>query len=284
MIEDAPIQLQENFIDCPLRLGEVLNHLMQEFDKLLQIMHRLRNECPWDKEQDLKSLRKYLLEEAYECVTAMDQIETHGQEALIEELGDVLLQVVFQAEVLGEPTHRSLIEDILKSLNDKLVRRHPHIFDKAEVKTAEEVHRRWEEIKKSEKPASDNPLESVAHSLTALQRAQKFGDKAKKMRFDWLKPQDVWLQFESEVKELEEAKTPAEKEHEIGDLFFCLVQYARHLGIDSETALHLANQRFEARFKTMHEIAKDEKRSFDSYTLDEKEILWARAKEKLKNS
>ncbi len=258
---------------------------MQEFNELLAIMHKLRQECPWDKEQDLLSLRKYLLEEAYECATAMDEVASVGVGPLIEELGDVLLQIVFQAELISEMTGSDAVRKVIAGLNEKLIRRHPHVFGDAEADSTSAVLKRWDEIKMAEKSKTPSAslIDGIAKSLTGLQRAQKFGDRSKKIKFDWSQPEEVWAQFESEVKELREAKTSAEIEHEVGDLFFCLVQYARHRGVDSELALHKANQRFESRFKKMEEIAKREKKEFESYSLTEKEELWLKAKEELKN-
>ncbi|MDB5038195.1 MAG: MazG family protein [Bacteriovoracaceae bacterium] len=253
---------------------------MKEFDELLAIMHKLRLECPWDKEQDLKSLRKYLLEESYECVGAIDEISTHGIEPLIEELGDVLLQVVFQAEILSEETKEQTIKIVLDTLKEKLIRRHPHVFGDQKASNSKEVLKRWDEIKKSEKPIvkDASQLDGITRSHTALQLAQKLGDRSKKIDFDWGKPSEVWKQFESEVEELKKAKTPDEKEHELGDVFFSLVQWARHEKLDAEVVLAKANARFERRFKKMEEFARKKNQNFATLSAPEKEKLWQEAK------
>lgn len=254
---------------------------MKAFDELVEIMHRLRNECPWDREQDLKSLRKYLLEEAYECVSAIDEINENGTDPVIEENGDVLLQVLFQSELLSETLKRPVIELVLEDLKSKLIRRHPHVFGDQVAKDSESVLKRWDEIKKSEKgDAPESILDGVAKSLTALQRAQKFGDRSHKVNFDWSKAEDVWNEgVVPEMNELLEAKGSAEIEEELGDLLFSLVQWGRHHGIDAEVALHKTNQKFLRRFHAMELMSKDQNKNFSELSLPEKEDLWLKAKE-----
>lgn len=255
--------------------------LVKEFDELLEIMHRLRHECPWDKEQNLQTLRRYLLEEAYECVAAINEIPEHGLDPVIEEVGDVLLQVLFQSELLSEELKRPAMQLVMEGLKSKLIRRHPHVFGDQEAKNAEAVLKRWDEIKKSEKKqASSSALEGVSKSMTALQLAQKFGDRSKKVQFDWKSAKEVWSEgVESEMNELLAASTTDEKEDELGDLLFSLVQWARHEGIDAETALARTNRKFEKRFKAMEAAATSKKQNFPSLTIQEKEDLWRQAKE-----
>jgi tetrapyrrole methylase family protein/MazG family protein len=249
---------------------------VKEFDELIEIMHRLRKECPWDKEQNLSSLRRYLLEEAYECVAAIDELASTGAEPLIEELGDVLLQVLFQSELLTEQTNEPAILAVLNTLKSKLIRRHPHVFGNQEAKNAEAVLKRWDEIKKAEKGGSaSGALANISRSLTALQLSQKFGERSKKVEFDWPNSKEVWQQVTSEIDELLQAKELDQKEEELGDVLFSLVQWARHEGLDAETALARTNRKFQRRFEKMEEIGGTE---FASLPLEQKEMLWQQAK------
>lgn len=252
---------------------------MKEFDELIDVMHRLRSECPWDREQNLKSLRSYLLEEAYECVDALDQVEKDGTAPLIEELGDVLLQVVFQSEILSEQLKREVIRDVLKNLVEKLIRRHPHVFGDQKISDPSKALDQWNEIKKKEKgDQKKSAFSDLPKALTAIQRAQKIGAKSKKLAFDWTSTADVKRQIESEEEELSQAKTLDEKHHELGDVLFSWVQWARHEGIDSEVALHSANTRFLSRFQKMLELKQIDESSFKDLSSEEKESLWKQAK------
>ena len=251
---------------------------MKEFDELLEIMHRLRRECPWDRDQNLLSLRSYLLEEAYECLEAMSSPDENHH---IEELGDLLLQIIFQAEILSEQNpDRPAILKIIQSLKDKLVRRHPHVFEDKKLSQASEVASQWDEIKKSEKKSSNAKsfLDGISKSLTSLQLAQKLGDKSKKVKFDWNTSDEVWNQLLLEMEELKQAKTQKEKEHELGDVFFSLVQWGRHQNIDAEVILATANSRFQSRFRKMEAEASKSNTPFQDLSLDEKEKLWKKAK------
>lgn len=251
---------------------------MKEFEELLDIMHRLRQECPWDRDQNLLSLRAYLLEEAYECLEAMNSPDENHH---IEELGDLLLQIIFQAEILSEqnPNGPAILK-VIQTLKDKLIRRHPHVFADKKLSQASEVAGQWDEIKKSEKKSSDQKslLDGISKSLTSLQLAQKLGDKSRKVKFDWNTSEEVWKQFLSEIEELKQAKTSSEKEHEIGDVFFSLVQWARHQNIDAEVALATANSRFRSRFQKMEAEASKTKTPFQDLSLEDKEKLWQKAK------
>lgn len=261
---------------------------MKAFDEMVAVMHRLRHECPWDKEQTLTTLRKYLIEEAYECLAAMNDYLDSPTEAnlanLVEELGDVQLQVLFQAELLTEITQTPALERLLLQLKEKLIRRHPHVFKPAEAdpkRSAVEVYQQWNEIKASEKPKVASLLGEIPKDFTALMRAQKLGDKAKKIKFDWNHKEEVWKQVLSEQAELEKAQTASEKEEELGDLLFSLVQWARHEGIDAETALAKANQKFERRCEVMFSEATKTGVPFTDLSLKQMEDLWQRAKKEL---
>lgn len=253
---------------------------MNDFNELLKIMKTLRQKCPWDQEQSIDSLRTYLLEEAYECVDAMHELPSKGPHHLIEELGDVLLQVVFQAEILSESAKSRVIDQIIDELCKKLVRRHPHVFGDELASNSQDVLKRWDEIKKSEKNENEGSQDRFAHipkSITSSQRAQKIGKLAKKMKFDWENSEQVWAQVQEEFKEVEEAKTSKDQEEELGDLLFSLAQWARHKKIDLEVCLQKANKKFENRFREMEKICPNS--SFEDLDLSEKENLWKRVKE-----
>jgi MazG family protein len=271
------------------------------FEQSVAIMARLRapGGCPWDREQSFDSIRKYTLEETYEV---FDAIERRDWPHLAEELGDLLLQVLFYAEMAANDGHFS-IDDVIDHLNNKLVRRHPHVFgeeaswaagNRAEVDAAVEgssaaVLRNWEEIKLAEKrpAATTEPvsrLDSVQRAMPALAEAAKLGAKARKSGFDWPNWRDLLPKLVEETAELEaEAASddPARKpavEAELGDLLFTVVNLGRHLGVDAEMALRGCNRRFRQRFSAM-ELASE--RPLEELSPNELEALWAAAKRKL---
>ncbi len=269
---------------------------MREMDEMVEIMHRLRTECPWDKEQSLKTLRSYLLEESYECLSAMNDFiaapTPANRKELVEELGDVLLQILFQSEILGESASgKTVFAEVCNTLQEKLVRRHPHIFEgKNKSMSAEEVHRQWDQIKAEEKnspekklkPAAAGAFQDLKLTGSALMDAEKIGKRSKKIKFDWRNAEEVWRHFKTEVDELENAKTFEEKSEELGDVFFTLAQWARHAGVDSEVSAASSNQKFLKRFQLMEEFAGKSSEDFKKLSLEEKEQLWVRAKEKLR--
>jgi MazG family protein len=271
------------------------------FEQSVAIMARLRapGGCPWDREQSFDSIRKYTLEETYEV---FDAIERRDWPHLAEELGDLLLQVLFYAEMAANDGHFS-IDDVIDHLNNKLVRRHPHVFgeeaswaagNRAEVDAAVEgssaaVLRNWEEIKLAEKrpAATTEPvsrLDSVQRAMPALAEAAKLGAKARKSGFDWPNWRDLLPKLVEETAELEaEAASddPARKpavEAELGDLLFTVVNLGRHLGVDAEMALRGCNRRFRQRFSAM-ELASE--RPLEELSPNELEALWVAAKRKL---
>lgn len=262
---------------------------MTEFDQLVEIMARLRQECPWDQEQSLETLRTYLIEETYECLDAMNGVieRPESPEAIAhlrEELGDVLLQVLFQAKILHESSQKNEIQLILQHLKDKLIRRHPHIFSDAKAGTADEVHRRWNEIKRSEKPKASSHLGDLSKGASPLSKAHKIGEKCNKLKFDWETKDQVWKDVESEIDELKRATTRSEQESELGDILFSLVQWGRHHGMSAEAALAGANDRFLKRFQKMESYCQNEGMKFEDLSLKEKDELWQRAKRELKSS
>jgi len=276
------------------------------FERSVSIMARLRapDGCPWDREQSFDSIRKYTLEETYEV---FDAIERRDFPHLAEELGDLLLQVLFYAEMAANEGHFTIAE-VLEHLNKKLVRRHPHVFgeeasraagNKADVDAAVEgssaaVLRNWEEIKAAEKrgaaekkaagKAASSRLDAVARALPALAEATKLGAKAQKAGFDWPNWRDLLPKLAEETAELEaEAASadPSRKPHveaELGDLLFTAVNLGRHLGVDAEMALRGCNRRFRDRFREMELAAT---RPLEELSPDELEGLWAEAKRKL---
>ncbi len=247
----------------------------ENFADLVQIMRELRGEngCPWDKEQTHESLRKYLIEEAYEVIEAIDRKD---EEALKEELGDVLLQVIFHAQIAEERGSFD-IADVLKSLASKLRSRHPHVFGNEDFETPEEVLRNWEKLKTREK--KKGLLEGVSPTLPALIYSYQLQERAARVGFDWKKAQDVWEKVEEEISELKEAVDRGRGvEHELGDLLFSLVNLSRHLGEDPELALKKACERFLSRFSYMEKEAEKEGKHLSELSLEEMDKLWEKSK------
>lgn len=256
----------------------------EKFAELLRIMARLRapGGCPWDHKQTFDTIKPYLLEEAYEVMDAIDKRDWDG---LAEELGDLILQPVFFAEMAREEVLFSIAAS-LDAINEKLIRRHPHVFAEGSAKTAEDVKIRWEEIKKQEKaergsrPAA-SLLEAVPRSLPALMEADKIGQKVGEKGFQWPDVSGVVEKLQEEAKELAEAQSssePGHVEHEIGDLFFNLVNLARYLKVDPEQALRKTNSRFRQRFAYVEEALKKSGSELQDTPLVRLEELWQEAK------
>ena len=223
------------------------------FSSLVELMQRLLDSegCPWDREQDYKSLRRYVLEEACEVI---DAIDSEDPEQLKEELGDLALQVVFLAE-LARRDGQFGPDDVARSICEKLVRRHPHVFGEVDVSDSDQVVRNWESIKQGEKPVG-GLLDGVARSLPALYRAQRIGDKVSRVGFDWPEGRGLRAKVSEELGELDEALASGEAERveqELGDLLFVLVNLARHQRLDAESALRQAADRFATRFAYVEE-------------------------------
>ncbi len=249
---------------------------MTKFEELVKIVKRLRgpNGCPWDKAQTHKSLTPYAIEEAHELEEA---IHNNDLENMKEELGDLLFQSVLHAEVARQDGHFD-INDVIETLSNKMVSRHPHVFSDTEVADADEVVQNWEAIKATEK---DIDLFDIPKSFPALLYSHKVGKRSKKADFDWETPQQVFDEVSNEFEELKEALASGDKTHveeELGDLLFTIAQLARHLDLDSEKALRLSNAKFIRRFRKMQELRPD----FDSLSRQEKEDLWSEAKKALK--
>ncbi|MBI1823483.1 MAG: nucleoside triphosphate pyrophosphohydrolase [Nitrospirae bacterium] len=250
------------------------------FDELVDIMTRLRGEkgCPWDQLQTHKSLIPYLIEESHEVIEAIDS-EDRGH--LTEELGDLLLQVIFHAEIAREKGEFS-IEEVLKGLIEKLKSRHPHVFGDTKLHSAEQVLMNWEKNKMMEKSGSrESCLDGVPPSLPALMRAQKIQKKASKIGFDWTQKKEVVAKFEEEWKEFKgalETNCPEEIEDEAGDLFFTLVNLARSLKLDSEQLLRGSTEKFIKRFRKMEDESKRRGVLLENLTAEEWDQLWLMAK------
>ena len=250
-----------------------------KFQTLMDIVARLRapGGCPWDREQTHESLKRNLLEESYEVIEAIDQ----GDPAVLsEELGDLLVQVAFHADIAKEAGDFQL-EDVIREINAKLVRRHPHVFADGHAKDAREVERNWERIKAEERKAKGeikSPVEGIPGDLPALAYAQLMQDRVGKAGFEWNDISGVLDKIVEEVAELKAAATPEEKMHELGDLLFTMVNLTRWSGEHAEDVLRKANQRFGKRYLGMEKLAADRSLDFNSLSLDQKEELWQEAK------
>ena len=250
------------------------------FARLVEIMARLRapGGCPWDREQSFDTIKPYLLEEAYEV---MDAIDARDFEGLAEELGDLLLQPVFFAQMAAEEGRFS-IADSLHAINSKLVRRHPHVFGTGDAKTADDVKRRWDEIKSEEKPQRPKGLlANVPRSLPALVEAQQISSRAAGAGFDWPNIDQVFDKLREELAELDAARAAAQQEHvegEIGDLLFVIVNLARFLKVDPEQALRKTNAKFRRRFAHVEAGLASAGKTLQESSLDEMEQLWQDAK------
>lgn len=263
-----------------------------EFTRLVEIMATLRRPggCPWDREQTIDTLKPFVLEETYEVLEAIDR---HDHAALCEELGDFVFEAVFLAQLEAEAGHFT-IADSLQHVADKLVRRHPHVFKRDEGETAidsaGQMRVRWEEIKAEENAANGETakaktlLSGIAPVLPALLRAYHIGVRAASVGFDWTRTTDVVDKIEEEVRELREVveapgpRDEARAEEEMGDLLFSIVQLARQLGIEPETALRKANDKFTRRFTAMENAIGATGRRLGAMTLEEMEEEWGRAK------
>ena len=250
----------------------------ERFERLVGIMARLRapGGCPWDREQNFDTIKPYLLEETYEVFDAIDRRDWPG---LAEELGDLMLQAVFFAEMASEEGKFG-IDDSLDAISEKLIRRHPHIFADGAAKTSDDVKRRWDEIKAAEKKDKGQPqlgrLDSVPRKLPALVEAQQISSRAASVGFDWENPGQVLEKLDEELRELAQARengTPAELEGEVGDLLFVLVNLARFFKVDPEQALRKTNAKFRRRFAFVESHA-----TLPGATLGEMEALWQKAK------
>lgn len=251
---------------------------LSRFHTLVEILARLRaaDGCPWDREQTHASLREYLLEECYEVLEALDEADS-GR--LCEELGDLMLQIVFHAQIATESGEFS-IDDVLTSINTKLVHRHPHIFGSREVKDAEEVAHNWEALKREERGDDTSMLANIPGQMPALGYSQAVQRRVAQVGFDWENIDGVIDKLTEEVNELKRASDEKQLADEFGDLLFTLVNVARRLGVDSESALREANRRFYQRFSYMEELCRQRGLNISQLPFDEQNHLWEEAKKK----
>jgi tetrapyrrole methylase family protein / MazG family protein len=253
---------------------------MESIDTLKQVVARLRapDGCPWDQEQTHASIRSQLLEECYEALEAIDE---QNDKLLQEELGDVLLHVVFHAQ-LAEERGVFTLGDVIRGISDKLVRRHPHVFGGDRLATSGEVLKKWEELKKIEKPERKSALAGIPPILPALMRAQEVQKKAAKVGFDWKEMKPVLAKIREEMLELEheiEQHSSAERiTDELGDLLFSVVNLARHLKIDAELACRGSTNKFSHRFEGVERLVAEKKCCMEEMTLEELDLLWEQAK------
>lgn len=263
---------------------ESKGHIGGSFEELVEIMKKLRapEGCPWDRKQTLETLKGYVIEESYELIDAIDSRDVKN---ICEECGDLLLQIVFIAQIAAENDWFE-VQEIIESLCDKLKRRHPHVFGDLKVRDSEEVRRNWDMIKLQEresKKEEPSRLTGIPRSMPALLRAYAIQERAAKVGFDWEKGNldPIWAKIDEEIRELRKALDEGdagEVKEEIGDLLFAVVNLSRHVGVNPEEALQGANEKFSARFRFIEESVEGKGRSFDEYSLDELETLWQSAK------
>ena len=268
---------------------------MSGIERLHEIMTRLRDPetgCPWDREQTLSSLKPCLLEETYELLAAMDRPEDKAN--YVEELGDVLLQVMFQS-VMAEQEGRFTFDDVANAISDKLVHRHPHVFGSVDAKDSATVLRNWEQIKQQEhrKESRHSALDGVPSTLPGLLKAQRTQEKAARVGFDWKDAAGPLAKIREELSELESAVAAARQggerrsipprdadavKDELGDVLFSVCNLARHLGVDAESAVEGTTSKFSRRFRAVEAAAKSRERSLRDMTLAEMDALWDESK------
>lgn len=252
---------------------------LKAFERLLKIMDELREQCPWDKKQTIDSLRYLTIEELYEL---SDAIVSKDMNEIKKELGDIMLHLVFYSKIASE-TNQFDIADVLNTLCDKLIHRHPHIYGDVKVYNEEDVKQNWEKLKLAEKDGNKTILAGVPQSLPALVKAIRIQEKARSAGFDWDNRRDVWQKVEEELNEFKEeefAQKPEIKkmESEFGDLLFSLINYARFVGINPEDALEKTNKKFIKRFTYLETESKNDGKEMSKMTLEEMDIYWEKAK------
>ncbi len=264
----------------PVKEEELLYHDFRTFRRIIAAL-RGPSGCPWDQKQTHESLKKYLLEEAYEV---LDAIDSEDDDHLAEELGDVLLQVLLHAQI-GEDEGMFTIEDVIRGISEKMIRRHPHVFGKASADTAEEVVTNWEQIKRLEKGSTieeKSILDDVTKGLPGLMKAVQYQKKAAKVGFDWDAVEPMWDKVFEEIQEYKEAvakKTKGDAIQEFGDILFALANVARFYKFDPEEALAMTNQKFARRFQFIEEELRKQGLKFEEQTLEQLDAIWEKAKQ-----
>lgn len=247
----------------------------EKFDNLVKIMRKLRTECSWDKVQTFDSIKSATLEETYEVIEAIDE---KNYDDLRNELGDLMLHILFHS-VIAEDKKLFNINDVIDSITDKLIRRHPHIFSGVKVENNKDIERNWERIKMSE--GRDSILEGIPKNLPELQKATRMQEKVAKIGFDWENKEDVWNKVIEEIEEMHESEKSGDKElfeKEMGDVFFSLINYSRFLGISAEDALRRTNTKFIKRFNFIEEKLKENNKSITESSLEEMDKYWEESK------
>lgn len=241
-------------------------------DRLINILNELREKCPWDKKQTIHSLRSNTIEELYEL---MDGIQEENWENIKEELGDILLHILFYSKLADEQQHFN-INDVIESVANKLVRRHPHIYENVQLEDADAVKKNWEKLKLKE--GKKSVLSGVPKALPAITKAYRLQDKAKQVGFEWDNKEDVWRKVEEEISEFKAAQTMTDKEEEFGDVLFSLINYARFEQIDPEKALEITNNKFKTRFEYIEAQCNIKGLDINELSLEEMDVFWDEAK------
>lgn len=258
-----------------------MNNTTANFDKLVQIMDDLREKCPWDRKQTIQTLRSMTIEETYELA---DAITNNDWQNLKEELGDLLLHILFYAKI-GSEQKQFTLQDVIDGICEKLIVRHPHIYGDVVVNDEEDVKKNWEKIKMKEGKTS--VLAGVPAALPAMVKAARIQEKAKQVGFEWENKEDVWKKVEEEVGELQDALAAGDTDNieaEFGDILFSLVNYARFLHIDAEGVLERTNKKFIHRFTRMEQEAKAQGKELSGMSLQEMDAIWNRVKKETTNT
>lgn len=248
-----------------------MDHTSAAFERLVSIMNDLREKCPWDKKQTIHTLRQMTIEETYELADAITEENWQG---IKEELGDLLLHIIFYAKI-GAEQQQFQLDEVINGICEKLIARHPHIYSDVEVKNEEDVKRNWEKLKLKE--GKKSVLSGVPQSLPATVKAMRLQEKAKQVGFEWDNKEQVWEKVEEEMKELKsaiETGNQANTEDEFGDVIFSLINYARFLHVDAENALERTNKKFIHRFSQMEATALNQGKNLSEMTLGEMDAIW----------
>jgi len=255
-----------------------MDRKLQAFERLLDIMDKLRAGCPWDKKQTFETLRTLTIEETYELA---DSILKGDKQEIKKELGDILLHIVFYAKI-GSETNDFDIADVCDGISEKLIYRHPHIFSDTKVTDAKEVEENWEQLKLKEKGGNKSVLEGVPQSLPALVKANRIQDKVRGVGFDWDEKEQVWEKVKEEMHELEDEIKKGDQdkmEQEFGDMFFSLINAARLYNVNPENALERTNQKFTKRFNYLESKTLKQGRNLKDMNLEEMDEIWEEAKQ-----
>lgn len=253
-------------------------NLSTSFLRLVKIMDELREQCPWDKKQTIQTLRSMTIEETYELTDAIIEEDWDGMK---EELGDIMLHLLFYSRIAKEQ-NKFTLDEVLTAISEKLIRRHPHIYGDVKVNNEEDVKKNWENIKIQE--GKKSVLSGVPQSLPAVVKATRIQEKAKQVGFEWENKEDVFKKIEEEMNELSEVVGTKEQdkiEEEFGDVMFSLINYARFLQVDAETALERTNKKFIRRFKQMEQMAWEKNKHLNEMSLTEMDAIWNEIKNKI---